>query len=83
MALRPNFTFDVVACRTLSNWMMEFDRWAPSVIKIAYKGNPQVRRAFHYTLRTAKFNVLLTTYEYIIKDKAVLSKVRHLFALDL
>ena len=54
---------------------MEFDRWAPSVIKIAYKGNPQVRRLFHHQLRTAKFNVLLTTYEYIIKDKSVLSKV--------
>ena len=23
--------------RTLSNWTMEFDRWAPSVVKIAYK----------------------------------------------
>ncbi len=55
--------------------MLEFDRWAPTVTKIAYKGSPQVRRVFHHTLRTAKFNVLLTTYEYIIKDKAVLSKV--------
>ena len=55
--------------------MLEFDRWASTVIKIAYKGNPQVRRSFHHQLRTAKFNVLLTTYEYIIKDKAVLSKV--------
>lgn len=26
-------------------------------------------------MRAAKFNVLLTTYEYIIKDKSVLSKV--------
>ena len=56
--------------------MLEFDRWAPTVIKIAYKGNPQVRRQYHHMLRTAKFNVLLTTYEYIIKDKAILSKVR-------
>ena len=21
----------------MSNWVMEFDRWAPSVVKIAYK----------------------------------------------
>jgi uncharacterized FlgJ-related protein len=27
-------------------------------------------------MRASKFNVLVTTYEYIIKDKAVLSKVR-------
>jgi hypothetical protein len=26
-------------------------------------------------MRASKFNVLVTTYEYIIKDKAVLSKV--------
>ena len=28
------------------------------------------------SMRATKFNVLLTTYEYIIKDKAVLAKVR-------
>ena len=27
-------------------------------------------------MRATKLNVLLTTYEYIIKDKAVLSKLR-------
>ena len=55
--------------------MLELDKWAPSVIKIAYRGAPQVRRNAHAMLRSGKFNVLLTTYEYIIKDKAVLSKV--------
>lgn len=24
-------------CRTLSNWTYEFDKWAPSVVKISYK----------------------------------------------
>lgn len=24
-------------CSTMSNWVLEFDRWAPSVVKIAYK----------------------------------------------
>uniref|UniRef100_A0A3B4BBJ8 SNF2 N-terminal domain-containing protein n=1 Tax=Periophthalmus magnuspinnatus TaxID=409849 RepID=A0A3B4BBJ8_9GOBI len=32
--------------------------------------------AFVPQLRSGKFNVLLTTYEYIIKDKQVLAKVR-------
>jgi hypothetical protein len=27
-------------------------------------------------LRSGKFNVLLTTYEYIIKDKQILAKVK-------
>ena len=63
--------------RTLSNWVLEFEKWAPSVIKIAYKGSPNSRRLLVPQLRAAKFNVLLTTYEYIIKDKAALSKVKH------
>ena len=88
--------------------MYEFDKWAPSVIKVSYKvgvpaatssvilslylhltwpglhddavsllqGSPAARRAFIPILRSGKFNVLLTTYEYIIKDKQVLAKVR-------
>ncbi|XP_025109979.1 probable global transcription activator SNF2L2 [Pomacea canaliculata] len=66
----------IVPLSTLSNWMYEFDKWAPSVVKIAYKGSPAVRRALTPQLKTSRFNVLLTTYEYIIKDKAALSKLR-------
>lgn len=64
----------IVPLSTLSNWMLEFDRWAPSVIKIPYKGSPNVRRTLQHQIRTSKFNVLMTTYEYIIKDKAHLAK---------
>lgn len=28
----------IVPLSTMSNWMLEFERWAPTVIKIAYKG---------------------------------------------
>ncbi|RUS85614.1 hypothetical protein EGW08_006626 [Elysia chlorotica] len=66
----------IVPLSTLSNWLMEFDKWAPSVIKIPYKGSPLIRRALAPQLKSTKFNVLLTTYEYIIKDKATLSKIR-------
>lgn len=61
--------------------MLEFDKWAPSVIKIPYKGSPNVRRALAPQLKSTKFNVLLTTYEYIIKDKATLSKVMKILFL--
>lgn len=60
---------------TLSNWMLEFEKWAPSVIKVPYKGSPNNRKSMQQLLKTGKFNVLLTTYEYVIKDKALLSKV--------
>ncbi|KAL0993055.1 hypothetical protein UPYG_G00102670 [Umbra pygmaea] len=66
----------IVPLSTLSNWVYEFDKWAPTVVKVSYKGSPQARRAFLPILRSGKFNVLLTTYEYIIKDKQVLAKLR-------
>jgi len=61
--------------RTMSNWVLEFEKWAPSVRMVAYKGSPGIRRELQSQMRATKFNVLITTYEYIIKDKAVLAKV--------
>ena len=135
---------------TLSNWVLEFDRWAPSLLKIAYKvcaytyctcvcceagvlcvvgrptlwgtresmlqqgastcvlsfthtrthththtaphtetnlpaalplhrplqGSPNQRRLLANTLKSGRFNVLLTTYEYVMKDKGPLSKLK-------
>merc|ERR550534_2102793 len=66
----------IVPLSTLSNWMLEFEKWAPSMITIAYKGSPAHRRSVQNTIRSGKFNTLVTTYEYIIKDKAILSKIR-------
>uniref|UniRef100_A0AAY5EPW2 SWI/SNF related, matrix associated, actin dependent regulator of chromatin, subfamily a, member 2 n=1 Tax=Electrophorus electricus TaxID=8005 RepID=A0AAY5EPW2_ELEEL len=66
----------IVPLSTLSNWVYELDKWAPSIGKIAYKGTPSMRRSLVAPLRSGKFNVLLTTYEYIIKDKHILAKIR-------
>ncbi len=30
----------IVPLSTLSNWVLEFDKWAPSIKKLIYKGNP-------------------------------------------
>jgi SWI/SNF-related matrix-associated actin-dependent regulator of chromatin subfamily A protein 2/4 len=69
----------IVPLSTLSNWVMEFDRWAPSLVKIAYKGAPNQRRQFHSQIKSSRFNVLLTTYEYVMKDRGVLSKVKWVY----
>ncbi|XP_056601144.1 probable global transcription activator SNF2L2 isoform X1 [Triplophysa dalaica] len=66
----------IVPLSTLSNWVYELDKWSPSIVKISYKGTPSMRRSFVPQLRSGKFNVLLTTYEYIIKDKQILAKIR-------
>ncbi|VDO81059.1 unnamed protein product [Schistosoma margrebowiei] len=65
----------IVPLSVMSNWAMEFDRWGPSVKKILYKGSPQARRLLQTQIKASKINVLLTTYEYIIKDKSALSKL--------
>ena len=65
----------IVPLSTLSNWAAEFRRWAPEVTVIQYKGLPHVRKMLSQTIRTNRFNVLLTTYEYIMRDRSTLSKV--------
>ncbi|KAK9499007.1 hypothetical protein O3M35_003529 [Rhynocoris fuscipes] len=65
----------IVPLSTLSNWVLEFEKWAPSVFVVAYKGSPGMRRTLQSQMRSTKFNVLLTTYEYVIKDKGVLAKL--------
>lgn len=64
--------------RTLTNWSLEFDKWAPSITKIVYKGTPPVRRNLQMDVRRGDFQVLLTTFEYIIKDRPILSKIKWL-----
>ncbi|XP_056642766.1 ATP-dependent helicase brm-like [Diorhabda sublineata] len=65
----------IVPLSTISNWMLEFEKWAPTVVVVSYKGSPCTRKLIQSQMKSTKFNVLLTTYEYIIKDKGVLSKV--------
>ncbi|CAF4478593.1 unnamed protein product, partial [Rotaria sp. Silwood2] len=71
----PEPSLIIVPLSTLSNWAAEFRRWAPDVIVIQYKGLPHVRKMLAQTIRTSRFNVLLTTYEYIMRDRSILSKV--------
>ncbi|PLB33841.1 putative RSC complex subunit (Sth1) [Aspergillus candidus] len=66
----------IVPLSTLTNWNLEFEKWAPSVVKVVYKGPPNARKQQQQQIRWGNFQVLLTTYEYIIKDRPVLSKIK-------
>lgn len=68
----------IVPLSTLTNWTSEFEKWAPSVVKIVYKGPPNQRKQASGQIRMGQFQVLLTTYEFIIKDRPILSKVKWL-----
>ena len=66
----------IVPLSTMTNWTGEFAKWAPGIWTVSYKGNPNQRRMLQNELRSGQFQVLLTTYEYIIKDRPVLSKTK-------
>lgn len=58
----------VVPLSTLSNWVNEFSKWAPDAIVVTYKGTPTTRRDIQrQEMESGQFNVLLTTYDYVMK----------------
>nr|XP_019014427.1 ATP-dependent helicase STH1/SNF2 [Kwoniella pini CBS 10737]OCF53208.1 ATP-dependent helicase STH1/SNF2 [Kwoniella pini CBS 10737] len=66
----------IVPLSTLTNWTMEFQKWAPAVKTLILKGSPAIRKELYPRLRAQDFQVCLTTYEYIIKERPMLSKIK-------
>lgn len=66
----------IVPLSVMSNWVRELDHWAPSLTKVVYKGDPSKRRNIQVNqMGSGSYNVLLTTYEFIVRDKNVLGKI--------
>ncbi|XP_075516257.1 putative ATP-dependent DNA helicase CHR12 [Primulina tabacum] len=60
----------------LPNWMNEFSTWAPSISAVLYDGRLDERKAMREEYSgEGKFNVLITHYDLIIRDKAFLKKI--------
>ncbi|ODQ78691.1 hypothetical protein BABINDRAFT_172039 [Babjeviella inositovora NRRL Y-12698] len=75
----------VVPLSTVPAWQETFEKWAPDVNCLYYFGNTQARanlRLYEFygaSAKKPKFNVLLTTYEYILKDRTELGALRWQF----
>ena len=70
----------VVPLSTLSAWQTEFSLWAPDMTTIAYTGSPSSREIIRqYELQNSSgeltFNVLLTSYEIVSKEKNFFQEV--------
>ncbi|CAK9437972.1 uncharacterized protein LODBEIA_P23500 [Lodderomyces beijingensis] len=67
----------IVPLSTITNWTLEFEKWAPSVKVIVYKGSQQQRKSMQSEIRFGNFQVMLTTYEYVIRERPLLSKFHY------
>ena len=67
----------IVPLSTITNWTLEFEKWAPSIKVIVYKGSQQQRRSLQPDIRYGNFQVLLTTYEYVIRERPMLAKFHY------
>ncbi len=72
---RPVFLTGHSLDSPVSNWVRELDVWAVSSTKVVYQGNKDARRNAQYRMHQGDFNVLITTYEAIVRDQNVLSAV--------
>ncbi|XP_070171806.1 chromodomain-helicase-DNA-binding protein 1 isoform X3 [Polyergus mexicanus] len=68
----------VVPLSTMTSWQREMFQWAPDLNFVVYLGDVNSRnviREYEWCYRGSKrlkFNVILTTYEIVLKDKALL-----------
>lgn len=79
----------VVPLSTIPAWQETFEKWSPDLNCVYYMGNQKsrdgIRNNEFYTNPQAKgkkhvkFNVLLTTYEYILKDRSELGSIKWQF----
>lgn len=76
----------VVPLSTMPSWAETFDYWTPDLNYVVYNGNEAARNVLreHELMvdgnpKRPKFNVLLTTYEYVLQDSAFLSQFKWQF----
>lgn len=70
----------VVPLSTIPAWQAQFQKWAPDLNVVCYNGSGKSReviREYEFgEIKKLKFNVLLTTYEFCLKDRTELGQMR-------
>uniref|UniRef100_A0A8C3HZS1 Chromodomain helicase DNA binding protein 1 n=1 Tax=Chrysemys picta bellii TaxID=8478 RepID=A0A8C3HZS1_CHRPI len=75
----------VVPLSTLTSWQREIQTWAPQMNAVVYLGDINSRNMIrthewmHLQTKRLKFNILLTTYEILLKDKSFLGGLNWAF----
>ncbi|XP_046395303.1 chromatin-remodeling complex ATPase chain Iswi [Ischnura elegans] len=65
----------IVPKSTLANWMNEFKKWCPSLCAVCLIGDQETRNNFiRETLMPGEWDVCVTSYEMVIKEKGVFKK---------
>lgn len=66
----------IVPNAVVVNWKAEIKRWLPKLTSVFYVGTKDARaKIFQQQVSQLKFNVLVTSYEFIMRDRSKLSKV--------
>ncbi|KAA1102342.1 hypothetical protein PGT21_019144 [Puccinia graminis f. sp. tritici] len=65
----------IVPKSTLDNWVREFDFWVPGFKLVSLKGSKDERGDICQQILAQDFDVVLTTYELCIREKASLKKI--------
>ncbi|XP_043919808.1 chromodomain-helicase-DNA-binding protein 1 [Protopterus annectens] len=75
----------VVPLSTITSWQREIQTWAPQMNYVVYLGDINSRNVIkthewmHPQTKRQKVNILLTTYEILLKDKAFLGGINWAF----
>lgn len=67
----------IVPKSTLDNWRREFSKWTPDVKVVVLQGDKEQRNdIIQNQLYTAQFDVLITSFEMVLREKSALKKFR-------